>query len=492
MNNLIKLDFRRKHPSSLLGLALDGNLLEGVVLRRTNGALVVGPRFTATLSLDPLTNEAELVGREILNHLEAAGVRERHCVVAVPLKWALATHTKLPKLPEADVAGFLQIEAERGFPTDVATLQVATSRLVSSTGEEHVTFIGVPKNHIGRLEQALRAAKLRPVSFSLGITQLQPANAEDGVLALVLGDSQVDLQISCGGGVAALRALEDVLEPEGNRRVIHGDLTAREARITLGQLPADLRGLVKRIRIFGEGEQAQKLADELRPRFEPAGLKVELVTTYPANEFTRVIPPDTAVSRAFSLAARQLAGRNDSFEFLPPTVSAWRQLTTKYASGKMRTAGLAAAAVILLIIGLFGFQQWQLFRLRSRWATMASKVKELTAVQDQIQKFRPWYDDSFRYLGIMKKLAAAFPEDGSVTAKTLEIRELTETRDPGAARNVSVVTCSGTAANYAAWIKTVHQIGAVDGVSDLVPQTRGKSPMQFTLDFHLKGGGLEN
>ena len=29
-------------------------------------------------------------------------------------------------------------------------------------------------------------------------------------------------------------------------------------------------------------------------------------------------------------------------------------------------------------------------------------------------------------------------------------------------------------------------------VSDLVPQMRGKNPIQFTLDFRLKGGGNEN
>jgi len=94
MNKIIKVNFlKRGAPSSLLGLTLDGSRLEGVVLRRSNGLLQVNQRFTAVLSLDPLTNEPELVGREILNHLEAAGVRERRCVVALPLKWALAAHT---------------------------------------------------------------------------------------------------------------------------------------------------------------------------------------------------------------------------------------------------------------------------------------------------------------------------------------------------------------------------------------------------------------
>ena len=99
---------RRQRLSGLLGLSLDGSRLDGVVLRRTNGALQVQESFSVSLSLDPLTADAQLVGREIRNHLDAAGVRERCCVVGVPLKWALTTHVELPELPEDDIAGCLR------------------------------------------------------------------------------------------------------------------------------------------------------------------------------------------------------------------------------------------------------------------------------------------------------------------------------------------------------------------------------------------------
>ncbi len=129
MNNVLKINFgKRKRLTSVLGLTLDGSRLEGVVLRRTNGSLQLRQTFSVALSLDPLTAAPELVGREIRNHLDAAGVRERHCVVGVPLKWALTAHTELPPLPEADAASLLQLEAERGFPCDVATLRLANSR----------------------------------------------------------------------------------------------------------------------------------------------------------------------------------------------------------------------------------------------------------------------------------------------------------------------------------------------------------------------------
>jgi hypothetical protein len=47
------IDFLKKQrASSLLGLSFDGNRLEGVVLRRTNGALAIQKTFEASLSLD--------------------------------------------------------------------------------------------------------------------------------------------------------------------------------------------------------------------------------------------------------------------------------------------------------------------------------------------------------------------------------------------------------------------------------------------------------
>jgi len=61
------------------------------------------------------------------------------------------------------------------------------------------------------------------------------------VLALVVGEQYVGLQITCNGGVSALRGLDSAMETESGARVLHGEVIAREARITLGQLSADLR-----------------------------------------------------------------------------------------------------------------------------------------------------------------------------------------------------------------------------------------------------------
>jgi hypothetical protein len=136
------------------------------------------------------------------------------------------------------------------------------------------------------------------------------------------------------------------------------------------------------------------------------------------------LAPNTDVAPALSLAARHLVGHRAGLDFLPPKTNSWQRFTTRYSKKKLFYAGATAGAVALLIVGAFVIQQWQLSRLRSQWSAIAVQVTELETLQQQIRKFRPWFDDSLRTLSILRRLTEAFPEDGVVAAKTVEIREL--------------------------------------------------------------------
>lgn len=480
---MIKLLPKPRTPSSMLGLTLDGSRLHGVLLRRSNGSLIVQKSFTATLALNPLNADPELVGREIRNNLEQAGIRERRCVVCVPLSWALTLQIPLPDLPEADVASFLEIEAERSFAYGPEALSLATSRCRPPNSVQHAMLVGIPRNHLQQLESVLKAAQLRPASFSLGVTALQSPEREssNGVLALAVGENTIDLQITNHGGMAALRSLEDAIETEGGQKRLHADILAREIRVTLGQLSEELRSGVRKVRLFGQGEGMPQFIQDLEPRLEAMGLKVEWVRVYPPDEFRSKPPLETAVTPAFSLAARQLTGAA-RLEFLPPKVGAFQQLTTRFSSRKLGWVGAATGVAALLIGGAILIQQWQLSRLRSQWTRMAPEVTELEEMQQQIRQYRPWFDESFRSLSILRRLTEAFPADGMVTAKSVEIREQ------------STVTCSGTARDNQAFLKMLDQLRASKEVGNVkVDQVRGKTPLQFTLNFQWgPGGGSEN
>src|SRR5262249_50341554 len=153
---------------------------------------------------------------------------------------------------------------------------------------------------------------------------------------------------------------------------------------------SELREKVRTIRIFGPRDLAQQLADEIELKLEQLSLKVEVVKNYSLTEFGVPFPTDTAVSPAFSFAARFLAGRDAAVEFLPPKVPAWQQFTSKYGSGKARQAIAAAAAVLTILLGLFLYQEVQILRWRARWNQMSVEVGQLKAIDTKIQKYRPW------------------------------------------------------------------------------------------------------
>jgi hypothetical protein len=153
-------------------------------------------------------------------------------------------------------------------------------------------------------------------------------------------------------------------------------------------------------------------------------------------------------------------------------------LTTRFSSKKLGWAGATAGSVALVLVGAFLIQQWQLSRLQSKWAAMEPRVKEIEEMQQQIKRYRPWFDESCRSLSILRRVTEAFPEDGVVSAKTLEIHE------------PSTVTCSGVARDNQAFLKMLDQLRATRQVANLkVDQLRGKTPLQFTLNFQWSEGG---
>lgn len=482
MIDLKQLDklFQRQPGSSLLGLSFDGSRLEGVLVRRTNGSVEIKKTFAASLSLDPLTAEVELAAREIRNQLDAEQIRERWCAVCLPVNWALTLTVKLPEIPEEDVADFLQIEAERGFPYGPEELMIAHSRF-RTAGGEFATLVGIPREHVARLEAVLQAAQLRPVTFSLGLTALQRADTEsaDGVIALLPGEGTVAMQISCGGGVAMLRTLDGAFEQTGAERELQVEHIAREIRITLGQLQPEVRESVRRLRVLGRNETAQELAEELQARAASLGLKVEHVRDHGAEEYGIKIPPATAVSPALSVAVRRLAGQ-EGMEFLPPKISPWKQFADRYSSGKLAYASAGAGAVALIVALAFLVQQIILWHWQSKWSGMEPKVVELTTIRDEIRRYRPWYDESVRTLAILRRITEAFPENGAVSAKTIQLRA------------PATVTCTGTARDRPAFIKAFDQLRVAKEISGArFENNSGSTPLEFTINFQWVGPGAQ-
>ena len=459
----------KKRGQSVLGLTLSDGQLRAFHVTRTKGGLEVVKAASAALSLDLLHPEAELVGREIKNHLDEAGIRERHCVVGVPARWVMSQHGMVPELGPEDTASFLQIEAEKGFPVDPAQLQIARS-FQKSTAGTFVTQLAVRREQLDRLSAVLEEAGLKPVSFSLGLAVLPKAIAPaggGGRISVAVDPAGVTFLISAGGGIAAFRTCEANIESEAGERIVNGASIARELRITFEQVPAELRAEVKELFLTGEPTMVRQLADSLGEWARAAGLTI-VRGDLPGKNL--------AEETAERLAGHWLETRAPDLEFLPPHPGRWARLMARYNSKRLATAGFAVGALVVLVLAAFGWQEYRRWSLRNEWGDMQAQVLRLDGVQRQIDEFRPWYADT-RSLNILLRVTECFPDNGSVTAKSFEVHGTT----------TSIVSISGTARDNASLLRVQELLRNAKEVQGLkIEQIRGKTPMQFTLTFRWK------
>ena len=469
--------FLKSNVASIVGLTLEGRRLEGVVLRRTRDALAVETSFEAELSADPLTGDIDDLGREIRTCLDKAGIRERRCVAAIPLSWLLTLRVDVPAITGADLDDYIGIKVEEAFQSSAAELSILTSSCRSPAGSRFMEVVAVAKVRQVRLEGILAAARLIPVSLPVQISEMQPpADAEsNGVIALLTGETDVDLQVSAGGGVLSLRSLHGIVENGEAGRRMDGEFLNREIRLSLNQLPEAFRKTVTVVRVLGRVDRVQALARVVAPGAERQGLAVETRTTFKPPEGGDVL---TIRQPALVTASRFLAGKSPVFEFLPRKVSRWNGVTARFSSRRVMWAAALSTLLVLGVTVVFTVQHVKLSLLESRWRGMESRVTEIETLQENILKFRPWYDRSAGSLLILKMLTEVFPDDGVVVAKTVEIRDLSE------------VTCSGSAQDYESFLKVLDRLRQTVQVSDIkTPQLRGRAPLQFTLNFRWTGGG---
>jgi hypothetical protein len=97
-------------------------------------------------------------------------------------------------------------------------------------------------------------------------------------------------------------------------------------------------------------------------------------------------------------------------------------------------------------------------------------------LQQKIRSYRPWFEPAPQALQVIDTLIAAFPEQGDVWAKSIQIDESNK------------VTCSGFARTQSSILAILDRLRSRPDVTDVqVQQMRGANPVQFTFTF--KAGG---
>lgn len=464
----------RRPPSSVLALSMEGRHVAAAVLRQTRGSIEVITRHVGTLPVEVDLTDATAVGKALRIHLDDASIRERGCIWILPCSEVLTTQTLVPAIDEADIDSLLQLEAEKGFHGDVSASRVADSRCRLPDGQRWVTLATISPARHELLRQVMESARLKCLGISPTISELVSTqkSAIEGILDLAVSPASgsIHLQVTFDGAIAALRSLDRAVDTTASVATVRPEAVAREIRITLGQLPEALVGSVRLLRIHGPASAAQGLCTALATRFGDGGIAVESLPTPQESP--------VALEAAIQAGRRLLEGHPSALEFLPPTPSALEQFLNRHTEGRLRLTWSLGTTVAGLVGLFFLVQQVQLTLLESQWSGMSAKVRRLETLQQKIRQFRPWAPESPRALQILEGLTLAFPETGSVTARSIEIRQSGE------------IVCTGTASDSASLLRMLEKLQALPAVSALhSEQIRGKSPLQFQVNFRWEEAG---
>lgn len=471
---------KRKGLTSLLGLAFDGSRLTAALARLSGKQVQIRQVLNAPFDLDPRATEPEVVGLEIRNLLRQADIRERRCVVCVPLSWTLSMQVTIPDLPESEVANFLAVRAERELPFSSGELVTASSRFRPDELTQAATLAAIPANHLTALTRALKTARLNVVGITLGVSSLRsaPVESNQGMLMFLLGDAAVDLAVVSGGGVASLRQIAPVSTDSAPASAgSSAAALARELRITLGQLPENVRQAVHRVEVYGPVSSVAQVVENLRDRFGDNSLAIESGHPTLGGAILDQTPGGASLDKApaaAAAAAQMLLGQSFPLEFEVVTRSATKVFFNRMMSRKTLWFGSAA---VLLVLGAFGLiipQKMKLSNLRDEYKKIAPKVKEIEALRDQIRALNPWFSNDPEVLEIVRVVNEAFPQEGRIWISRLEIK------------NFNAVTLSGKAQSRDEWMALKDRLSQTKGVTQLTSDSRdasGNEPLTFTVTF---------
>ncbi len=463
----MKLDLatlkKRLQVRSTLAITIEsGRVIVDLVRREENTSRVL-QSCTLPIGADAVMTDPERAGQRLAAELASAGIRERRSVVCIPASWALTTSTDVPGVAAEDLRAFLELRAEREFPIAIADLRLSWCAYVLPDGKECATLAAVPAKRMEAVERMLGVAECRAVSVSLGLDGCLPVGGLPPALHFLANGNHVDVIIAAGGGIAAVRTLPGPTSAETAAFDALG--FSREVRITLGRLPDALRQQVQEAHFSGSPVSAESLCTEMRPHLTRMGI---------ASRFDRPPGSDGAAhpGAALEAAGQHLRGRAVAFEFLTPEVNRWQLVAKQFDDRRRRWLAGAVVAALVLPILVFIVRSRMESRLNAEWDGMKRQVADVENLQQRIRTFRLWFEPAPPNLQILEALDSAFPEQGEVWAKSVQIN------DGGK------ITCAGFARNQTALLTFLDRLRALPEAREVqMQQQRGDNPIQFSMTY---------
>jgi Tfp pilus assembly protein PilN len=424
------------NPQSMLCLVVSPPEIKIQYLTKTSAGLTTQVhRLTPSLRLT--ADDPELVGRELRQLMQQAGIPRRKAIVLLPSAWFQSLQVPLEGIPAEDQDSYVHLQAERFFGT-VDAHQFSHQIVTFPDGRAMALAIAFPSERMAAVTAALRVAGLPPLLLAPLATFPAPPDGDGTVISL--SSNHLEVGIFVHGIPVAFRSLAAETSPE---------TLVRELRLTLS----------------GSGCTSRKLFFNM-PVQEPLS---SLLRQSGFQQHTLPEPWDGSYAGAgAAMLCMQEKGTLPYSIQVAPAMNALGALLhsrRRLFTGLAVVAGLVAL-ILLVAIGRTGYCRY----LEMKLAKQQPQVEKLETIRVATSRMSPWVRANPEMLMTLKRIIDAFPDEGTVWLERLDIRASNE------------VFLTGSARNTTAWYSVQEKLSKTSGVE--------KFRMQ-QLRVGEKGAGLQ-
>ena len=206
---MFSLGFLRK-KREIFGLDIGSSVIKVVQLRQTAGGYALAAMGRATLAPDVIADGAikdpPAAVDAIKTAVSKAGITTTDATIAISGRELIIKKVQIPEVPDKDVAGVVQLEAEHHIPFAIDEVFLDHHTVAQHDGVMDLILVAVKKSkvneYVGVVEAAgLTAAIVDVDGFALG-NQFEinnPDEAEEAVALIDIGASIMKTNVVRGG-----------------------------------------------------------------------------------------------------------------------------------------------------------------------------------------------------------------------------------------------------------------------------------------------------
>jgi hypothetical protein len=364
------------------------------------------------------------LGHQLRQFLRDRGFTAKKAVVGLAAKWVLAKEVEAPPAAPEALAGILGIQAERAFSMNSEELVFDYCGKTSASQKSQVLLLAARRQIVKQVKDLVDAAgvQVQSITVSAFACGCKPTeNGSDCRYGLYTRPTYCEFWGQADGSPQFIKHIPLVVD--GNPSNYAELLTTMIQRQILlasrqDQSPPhhvaayDACGLSADVlKSLNERLGPQITIRDGKPGLLPAGL------TMPTG------PNDARTGAAAAIALSAVGPDRLVVDFLNPRIGEKKKASHKRFL--VWAAGAAAVCLIGLGIWLLGWQSD-----RSDIATYKQQLEDmsedLTAAQDVVVRLTyagSWGATDPRFLGCLREVTQAFPDEGSVWATSLALNE---------------------------------------------------------------------